>query len=325
MQLFSIGVYLLNMDGTLKVSPSTGLPIPTYRNTDIQTFARSWTGFLRQSARGNIENWDWYPNRIDPMAINPRWRDVFPKMDLYGGYIGDSYPLCADLPKRQFLNIGAKYILLGSSAVPEYQTGDEWWTEGWWAASNKVVSLALNSTSSALYSALCNAGSDSKCRYQPVVTLNQTFNCQGKECLIDEPRTIRVSDNPPVYYEYIRPACVELTFYSNGRVARDDNWGVWPGICANPVVDKALEACCENGNDGGYMFCQYTGEKVLFNTASSRCSTNAQFSNGGFCNWTWIGDYYSNAGCAVWTPQEESWHWTNQNCTVQAKGEKKVY
>jgi len=44
MQLFSIGVYLLNIDGTLKVSPSTGLPIPTYRNTDIETFARAWTG-----------------------------------------------------------------------------------------------------------------------------------------------------------------------------------------------------------------------------------------------------------------------------------------
>jgi len=320
MQLFSIGVYLLNIDGTVKVSPSTGLPFPTYRNTDIQTFARAWTGFLRQSARGNIENWDWYPNRIDPLTINPTWRDVFPKMDLFGGYIGDAYPLCSDLPKRQFLNIGAKYILLGSSAIPEYQNGDEWWKEGWWTPWNTVVNLSLNSTSSALYAALCNVGSDGKCRFQPVVTLNQKLSCQGKECLIDEPRTIRVSSIPLVYYEYIRPACVELTFYNTGRIVRDNAWNSgYTGICANPAVDKAYEACCPSWDTGGYMFCQFTGEKVLYDTAISRCSANTQFRNGALCTWTWISSD-SNPGCVVWTPVYEDWHWTNQNCTVQAKG-----
>ncbi len=119
-------------------------------------------------------------------------------MDLFGGYIGDSYPLCSDLPKRQFLNIGAKYILLGSSAIPEYQNGEEWWEEGWWRAYNNITNLTLNTTSSALYSALCNAGSDGKCRFQSVVVLNQTLTCERKECLIDEPRTIRVSTNPLV-------------------------------------------------------------------------------------------------------------------------------
>jgi len=320
MQLFSIGVFLLNLDGTLKVSPTTGLPIPTYRNSDIQTFARAWTGFLRQSARGNIENWDWYPNRIDPLAVNPRWRDVFPKMDLYGGYIGDSYPLCSDLPKRQFLNIGARYILLGSSPIPEYQTGDEWWTENWWTPYNTLVSLSLNRSSSALFVALCNAGPDSKCRFQPVVTLNQTLNCQGQECLIDEPRTIRVSDNPPVFYEYIRPACVELTFYTNGRIARKSTSPSNLDICANPVIDKAYEACCPSGDSGHSSFCLFTGERVLYNTAANRCIANTQFSNGVMCDWTWTRSWYSNPGCNVGAP--EDWHWTNVNCTVQVKGER---
>jgi hypothetical protein len=327
MQLFSIGVYMLNMDGTVKMSPDTGLPIPTYRNTDIQTFARAWTGFLQQSNRGNIENWDWYPNRIDPMAIEPRWRDVFPKMNLYGGYIGDGYPLCSNLPRRQFLNIGAKYILLGSSSIPEYQTGDEWWTESWWTPYNTIISLSLNRTSSALYGALCNAGSDGKCRFQPVVTLNQTLVCQGKECLVDEPRTIRVSDSPPIYYEYIRPACIELTFFNGGRIVRDYNNDL-PGICANPAVDKAYEACCTNcgwWGCGGSTFCQFTGEKVLLSTAQSRCSANTQFNNGALCNWTWIDSDYSNPGCRVWTPENEDWHWTNQACIVQAKGTVEIF
>ena len=201
MQLFSIGIYILNIDGTLKISPETGLPIPTYRNRDIQTFARAWTGFMRQPARGNIENWDDYPNRIDPMAINARWRDVFPKMDLYGGYIGDSYPLCLDLPKR-----------------------------------------------------------------------------------------------------------------------RDNSGNVWRGICANPAVDKAYEACCPEGGSGGSMFCLFTGEKVLFNTAENRCSTNTQFSGGATCYWSYIDDKNSKPGCFVSTPQYINWHWTNEACTIKVKG-----
>ena len=43
MQLFSIGLYKLNMDGT--VQKQDGEPLETYTNSDIQTFAKAWTGF----------------------------------------------------------------------------------------------------------------------------------------------------------------------------------------------------------------------------------------------------------------------------------------
>ena len=56
MQLFSIGVYEMNMDGTYKLDGS-GLPILTYDNTDIQNFARVWTGFTRQTIWANLEFW----------------------------------------------------------------------------------------------------------------------------------------------------------------------------------------------------------------------------------------------------------------------------
>lgn len=51
MQLFTIGVQKLNMNGLLVINTSTGLPIPTYQNSDIQTFAWAWTGFLCQEQR----------------------------------------------------------------------------------------------------------------------------------------------------------------------------------------------------------------------------------------------------------------------------------
>ena len=63
MQLFSVGLYELNMDGTYKLD-SNGESIQTYDNTDIQTFARGWTGFERQGTRSNYEGREEYPNKI---------------------------------------------------------------------------------------------------------------------------------------------------------------------------------------------------------------------------------------------------------------------
>ncbi len=44
MQLFSIGLYELNEDGTRKIDPTTGTYIETYDETDIAEFARIFTG-----------------------------------------------------------------------------------------------------------------------------------------------------------------------------------------------------------------------------------------------------------------------------------------
>jgi uncharacterized protein (DUF1800 family) len=44
MQLFTVGLYLLNIDGTLKLD-SAGKPIETYDNTDIQGLAKVFTGW----------------------------------------------------------------------------------------------------------------------------------------------------------------------------------------------------------------------------------------------------------------------------------------
>ncbi len=69
MQLFSIGLYQLNVDGTNKLDGS-GNPILSYDNTDIQNFARAWTGFTRSRSRANIEL-EWWDdlNRLDPMTL----------------------------------------------------------------------------------------------------------------------------------------------------------------------------------------------------------------------------------------------------------------
>ena len=46
------------------------------------------------------------------------YHDKFPKHDLTGGYIGDGFPLCVDLPSKMFLRKGATYNLLGDTPAP---------------------------------------------------------------------------------------------------------------------------------------------------------------------------------------------------------------
>ena len=118
MQLFSTGLYLLNLDGMPKLD-SNWQPMLVYTNDEIMSFARIWMGFDYQQGRGNVEETRWSGNRHDPMTIQAPWHDKFSKSNLTGGYIGDGYALCMDLPDKMFLRKGAKYRLLGSSSAPE--------------------------------------------------------------------------------------------------------------------------------------------------------------------------------------------------------------
>ena len=51
MQLFSMGLYQLNQDGTLQTD-SSGNPIPAYTQAQVQAFARAYTGWTFGSVAG---------------------------------------------------------------------------------------------------------------------------------------------------------------------------------------------------------------------------------------------------------------------------------
>lgn len=56
MQLFTIGLYQLNNDGTLQLDP-TGNPIPTYSNSDVEGLASVLTGFSYNVPAGAPDNY----------------------------------------------------------------------------------------------------------------------------------------------------------------------------------------------------------------------------------------------------------------------------
>lgn len=92
MQLFSVGLWQLNMDGSKKLDTSNPpQPIHAYDSSDILNMARAWTGFSRAYRhRGNAESGRWGPH-VDPMHLEREFRDIYPKADILGGYIGEHF------------------------------------------------------------------------------------------------------------------------------------------------------------------------------------------------------------------------------------------
>lgn len=82
MQLFTIGLWKLNQDGT-HITDSNGDSIPTYDNNDITEFAKVFTGMRKPNNRANIE-----VNYIDPVRITASWHDWDTKTLLDGSTLG---------------------------------------------------------------------------------------------------------------------------------------------------------------------------------------------------------------------------------------------
>jgi hypothetical protein len=226
MQLFTTGLSKLNLDGT-PVLDDEGEPVLAYTNDEIMSFARVWTGFDYQQGRGNVEDHTNFGNRHDPMKIQAGWRDKFPKTDMAGGYIGDRYPLCSDLPAKMFLKKGARYRLLGRATMPELVEDDPMFNND---PTLKRFVLAVNSS---LKTELCNADPSGNCRWENTVTLAHNLKCTSNECDADTLRVVRVSDG--IHYEFVRPACVEQAFYANAKkIIYKERWSA--SSCANPLL-----------------------------------------------------------------------------------------
>jgi len=73
MQLFTIGLFQLNPDGTLQLDKKSGQPIPTYDQTTIQNFAKVYTGWTYPTQPGatlKIHNPAYYIGPMVPYEAN---------------------------------------------------------------------------------------------------------------------------------------------------------------------------------------------------------------------------------------------------------------
>ena len=306
MQLFSIGLIELTDEGLPVINNVTGKPSETYTNEDIESFARAWTGFSRTAARGNYEETSRSSsgNRLDPMVIDPDWRDEFPKSNLNGGFIGDGYLLCKDLPDKSFLKMGAGYRLLGGKSSPELMKDPSFFSDD---AINSILRVEL--TQGQLYDRLHNGGN-----YELYVTLENDLTCTGVECEVDTLRVVKVGS---IYYEYVERPCVQMAFYDNGKqIQLRDNYRRGQ-MCANPELPHAREACCNEDNyldvrdakqETGVTYL-YEGERMKYSTAQGRCVDYGK----DLCLYEYITTIPDN------NYQRKGYHWTNNDCGVNVK------
>ncbi|MBT8067318.1 MAG: DUF1800 domain-containing protein [Gammaproteobacteria bacterium] len=83
MQLFSIGLVELNIDGSEKLDPQ-GQPIPTYDQSIIEGFAHVYTGWTYANSPSFREARPTYFNQVVPMQLYPDFHDTGPKKLLNG-------------------------------------------------------------------------------------------------------------------------------------------------------------------------------------------------------------------------------------------------
>ncbi|MCC6361970.1 MAG: DUF1800 domain-containing protein [Bryobacterales bacterium] len=87
LQLFTLGLEQLNMDGTPKLDPATGKPLPTYSEADVKQFARAFTGWTYPTRPGETPR---FPNPTyyaAPMIAFEEQHDTTQKTLLLGDMI----------------------------------------------------------------------------------------------------------------------------------------------------------------------------------------------------------------------------------------------
>jgi uncharacterized protein (DUF1800 family) len=83
MQLFTLGLYLLNQDGSLQLDASNN-PIPTYDQNTVQALARAYTGWTYPTQPGNVLQKHNPPYWLGPMVVFESNHDTAAKTLLRG-------------------------------------------------------------------------------------------------------------------------------------------------------------------------------------------------------------------------------------------------
>jgi cullin-associated NEDD8-dissociated protein 1 len=236
------------------------------------------------------------------MVINADWHDRFPKTKMQGvGYIGDKFPLCADLPPRPFLANGATFRFLGacSSNGCSYDNGPH------------MIGKFQPSESSLLYQALCQADGSGACTFPDEVVLDSAIACTGVECDTDYVQGIQIVEGGLTrWYEFIRPPCVRLAFSDSGFWTTYSFYQEKPLFqCADPKAAAAAGLCC-NSITGAEVTSpsanKFQQERVTMGTAMDRCAAD---------NTVLCSQFHSYSGFTG--AKRESFVWLNKPCALQ--------
>ena len=222
------------------------------------------------------------------MKINQRTHDVLPKLGLGDEYLGDRVQLCADLPSFFFLRKGARFINIGDrppsedspipgdldptktsykygpNQHPQYSPPPPEGSDNPFTSEYKRLAPAPESP---LFQKLCGPNNN-VCTFPAEVVLDRDLECYGRECFLDKEivfiQIIDRNTNVSVFYQFVRPLCVQMAFYPNPKML-GLNHNAERKMCADPRVASAGTVCCMTPNQPGGYFgfdrCEYHLEK----------------------------------------------------------------
>jgi cullin-associated NEDD8-dissociated protein 1 len=209
-------------------------------------------------------------------------------------WLGASLTWCIFVPfSRAWLRKGAVFHFRQDSQSNMGKKDPEWWAE----PDEWTPRLVLNSPTSSLYAKLCNFNAaTNQCEFKSTVVLDEDLECDGSctarranwewpgiespcECSIDEPRTFRLDHSPtsaPVWYEYVRPPCIQLAFVSSdSRNAVREIGAAGYGnkaMCADNRLPVAGTVCCNANGLNPRTICVFKGERTTYATSQDRCA-----------------------------------------------------
>ena len=134
-----------------------------------------------------------------------------------------------------------------------------------------------------LLQALCGEHDEGACVLRSVVHLQTNLECDRTECDVEAPRLFRLrvtdtisEDESWAYFEWARPACVELAFYAGAKVvtrARKDDESF--DRCADPATPAAGVCCSTKKKSNGARItqglCEHALERVSYALGAKRC------------------------------------------------------
>jgi Protein of unknown function (DUF1800) len=144
------------------------------------------------------------------------------------------------------------------------------------------------------------------------VVLESDIGCSGLECTLQDLQTFEVAAGANIFFEYIRPPCVNHAFYENAKSIRRRKGDVLFAMCGDVTTQAASTACC-SGTGSMLRDELFSGERVTFDVAETRCGDRSE----SLCEDPFIAnsDCTDNSGCDDFG----MYYWSSLGCSQVAK------
>ena len=248
-------------------------------------------------------------------------------------------------------NVAVRVALRSSRAIRNgaYRAVDVNSNDGQHKPDNDCAKDPYDETDDLVLQVLPSPRPQDMCDFQATITLDESLSycddsnvsAEYKECHVDVVRVVEVL--PGLYYEYVRPPCVNMPFIpesESAKVVAGSNMRT--AACADKRLPSATSTCCGYTAVGGGgretwadMLSEYRNERLTYDGNEVRCQNWKDIPLGRVVcdnparigpSSMWTGHCQHHMSCKDFGDgdggrwMESVWyHWTSQPCEIKVK------